>query len=171
MAALVGDDRAFGRGLQPRSSAMSFRKPLIAAFLALAGALAAGAAHAGSDIHWSIGVNLPVYPNVSVGVSSAPPVYRPRYGYHAPVVVAPPPVVYVPQPVYRRPVPVYSAPVYVHQPSQWSRHDRWDRRDHRWDRRDDRSHRRHDRWDRHDDRRDGRGDRHDRRHDHDRRGR
>ena len=66
---------------------MSFRKPLIAAFVALAGALAAGAAHAGSDIHWSIGVNLPVYPNVSVGVHSAPPVYGPRYGYHAPVIV------------------------------------------------------------------------------------
>ena len=139
---------------------MSFRKPLIAAFVALAGALAAGAAHAGSDIHWSIGVNLPVYPNVSVGVHSAPPVYGPRYGYHAPVVVAPPPVVYVPQPVYRRAVPVYSAPVYVQQP----RHDKWGRHD-RWDRRDDR---RHDRWDRRDDRR---HDRHDRRHDHDRHGR
>jgi hypothetical protein len=133
---------------------MSYRKPLIAAFLALAGTLAAGAAHAGSDIHWSIGVNLPVYPNVSVGVSSAPPVYGPRYGYgyHAPVIVAPPPVVYVPQPVYRRAVPVYAAPVYVHQPhGKWGRHDRWHRRD---DRRDDR-----------------REDRHDRRHDHDWHGR
>ena len=85
-------------------------------------------------------MNLPVYPNVSVGVSSAPPVYGPRYGYgygyHAPVVVAPPPVVYVPQPVYRRPVPVYGhAPVYVEAscraaPSRTS-HDRWDRRDDR----------------------------------------
>jgi hypothetical protein len=142
---------------------MSYRKPLIAAFVALAGALAAGAAHAGSNVHWSIGVNLPVYPNVSVGVSSAPPVYGPRYGYHAPVVVAPPQVVYVPQPVYRRPVPVYSAPVYVHQPhGNWGRHDRWDRRDDR----------RHDRWDRRDGRRDDKRDgRHDRRHDHDRHGR
>jgi len=135
---------------------MSYRKPLIAAALALAGALAAGAANAGSDVHWSIGVNLPVYPNVSVDVSSAPPVYGPRYGYHAPVVVAPPQVVYVPQPVYRRPVPVYSAPVYVqyYPRGHWDKHDRWDRRDDR----------RHDRWDRRDDRR------HDR-HDHDRYGR
>jgi hypothetical protein len=132
---------------------MSYRKPLIAAALALAGALAAGAANAGSDVHWSIGVNLPVYPNVSVGVSSAPPVYGPRYGYgygyQVPVVVAPPPVVYMPQPVYRRPVPVYSAPVYVqhHPRGNWNKHDRWDRRD------------------------DRRHDRHDHDHDHDRHGR
>ncbi len=97
---------------------MSYRKPLIAAALALAGALAAGAANAGSDVHWSIGVNLPVYPNVSVGVSSAPPVYGPRYGYHAPVVVAPP-VVYVPQPVYRRPVPVYCRAGLRAEPPVW----------------------------------------------------
>jgi len=138
---------------------MSYRKPLIAAALALAGALTAGAANAGSDVHWSIGVNLPVYPNVSVGVSSAPPVYGPRYGYHAPVVVAPP-VVYVPQPVYRRAVPVYAAPVYVQSRpyGKWKKHDRWDRRGDR-----------HDHWDRHDDRRYDRHDRGD--HDHDRHGR
>jgi hypothetical protein len=131
---------------------MSHRKPLIVALVALAGALGAGAAHAG-DVHWSIGVNLPVHPNVSVGVSSAPPVVYEAPRVYYPRVVAPAPrVVYVPQPVYvQRPVPVYGPPVYVH--DRWHRHgDRWDRRDDRWDRK-------HDRWDRRDRWRDGWRDR------------
>jgi hypothetical protein len=128
---------------------MNLRKPLIAATLALAGTLAAGTAQAG-DVHWSIGVNLPVHPHVSVGVSSAPPVvYRPVPVYGPPVVYAPAPrVVYAPAPVYAR-----RAPVYVHD-QRWGhghkhKHHRNDRRD-RHDRHD------HDRWDRHDDRWDGR---------------
>jgi hypothetical protein len=132
---------------------MNLRKPLIAAGLAIAATLAAVPARAG-DVHWSIGVNLPVHPNVSIGVHSAPPViYRPVPVYGPPVVYAPPPrVVYAPAPVI-----VHRAPVYVSDP-RWGRahkhphkhyrddrrrHDRWDRRDDRWD----------DRWDRRDGRR------------------
>jgi hypothetical protein len=105
------------------------------AALAIAGALGATAARAG-DVHWSIGVNLPVYPNVAIGVSSGPPVYyRPAPVYYgAPVYVAPPvyagPPVYVapPRVVYvPRPVPVYSRPGYGH--GKWQH--RW--RDGRWD--------------------------------------
>jgi len=80
-------------------------------------ALAAGSAHA-SDVHWSVGIQAPIAPGVSVGtvisnrhlapVLVAPPVYLP-----APVVYAPSPVVYAPAPVYApRPV-VWGAPVWV----------------------------------------------------------
>jgi hypothetical protein len=125
---------------------MNLRKPLIAATLALAGTLAAGTAQAG-DVQWSIGVNLPVHPHVSVGVFSAPPVvYRPVPVYGPAVVYAPAPrVVYAPAPVYAR-----RAPVYVHD-QRWG-HGR-KHKHHRNDRRDRHD---HDRWDRHDDRWDGR---------------
>jgi hypothetical protein len=135
---------------------MNLRKPLIAATLAIAGLLAAGAAHAG-DVHWSIGVNLPVHPNVSIGVHSAPPVIlRPVPVYGPPVVYAPRPrVIYAPAPVF-----VERAPVYVNDP-RWGRahkhphkHYRGDRRGNdRWDRRDDRRDDRSDRWDHRDGRR------------------
>jgi|GEM_PF-740190 len=88
-------------------------------------ALAVGSAHA-SDVHWSVGIQAPIAPGVSVGtvitnrhafpvvapvLVAAPPVYVP-----APVVYAPPPVVYAP-PVYGPPVyaprVVYGAPVWV----------------------------------------------------------
>ena len=73
-------------------------KPLVAAALAM-GALAAGtAAHARSDVSFSIGVHLP-------------------FGHvqPAPVYVQPPPVYVQPQPVYVQPQPVYvqAQPVYV----------------------------------------------------------
>jgi len=80
-------------------------------------ALAAGSAHA-SDVHWSVGIQAPIGPGVSVGtvfsngyglpVVVAPPVYVPP-----PVIYAPPPVVYAPAPVYApRPV-VWGAPVWA----------------------------------------------------------
>jgi hypothetical protein len=109
------------------------KQSMLAAALLLA---AAGAAQA-RDVQWSIGVHLPVYPAVMVGVSNAPvyPIYRP-----APVMVVPQPVyverprvVYVPQPVYVRQRVVY-APVWMppgHAKKHWKgKHQpRWDRDD------------------------------------------
>ena len=138
---------------------MSYRKPLIAAALALAGALAAGAANAGSDVHWSIGVNLPVYPNVSVGVSSAPPGLRaalrlPRAGRRGAAGR-----LRAAAGVPARRAGVCRAGLRAEPPVwKWKKHDRWDRRGDR-----------HGHWDRHDDRRYDRHDRGD--HDHDRHGR
>ena len=53
-----------------------------------AAALAAGSAHA-SDVHWSVGIQAPIAPGVSVGT-----VISNRHGLPvvAPVLVAPPPV-------------------------------------------------------------------------------
>ena len=74
--------------------------------------LAAGTAHA-SDVHWSVGIQAPIGPGVSVGT-----VISNRYGFPiiAPTVVAapvylPPPAVYAP-PVYAPPV-VYAPPIYA----------------------------------------------------------
>lgn len=78
--------------------------------VALAGAIAVGAAQARSDVYWSVGISAPGYPvGVGASFSNAPVVY-PRPVYWAPpppVVYAPPPVYYVPRPVYVQPAPVY----------------------------------------------------------------
>lgn len=65
----------------------------------LLGGVAATAAHARSDVHFSIGVNLP-------------------YGYvePGPVYVAPQPVYVAPRPVYAPPPVVYGPPPVVHAP-------------------------------------------------------
>jgi hypothetical protein len=121
------------------------RKTVLAT-LAIAGTLVAGAAHAGSDVYWSIGINAPIDRGVSVGtVISTGPVYGPPVAVvqPAPVVVypqpvyAPPPVVYAPQPrVVYRPAPVYmpapvvyAPPVYVQRPHRHGRKEwkHWDR--------------------------------------------
>lgn len=82
----------------------------------------AGAARA-ADVQWSIGIQAPVGPGVSVGtvisnrhvgavVVALLPIYAP-----APVVYAPPPVVYAPAPVVYAPAPVvYSPPAQVYAP-------------------------------------------------------
>jgi len=136
-------------------------KPWLAA-LALAGVLAGTAAHAGTNVYWSVGIQAPIHPGVTIGtvVSNLPaPVYVPAPVYApAPVVVpapviVPAPVVYAP-PVYVAPRPVYAQPrpVYVHPqpvyvaprpvvirpapgvlPPGWKRHDH----DRRWHRRGD----------------------------------
>jgi hypothetical protein len=132
------------------------------AAVAVAGALAAPAAHAGTNVYWSVGINAPIHPGVTVGtvVSNVPaPVYVPQPVYApAPVVVYPAPVVYAPpvyvapRPVYVQPHPVYvqPRPVYAHPrpvvihpapgvlPPGWQRHHH-DRRydDRRWHRRGD----------------------------------
>ena len=84
------------------------------AALALGAVGVASAAHAGSDVFLSIGVNAP-------------------YGYvqPAPVYVAPQPVYVQPRPVYVAPQPVYvqPRPVYVQpQPGHWDHDRRWERR-------------------------------------------
>jgi len=66
-------------------------------------ALAAGSAHA-SNVQWSVGIQAPIAPGVSVGT-----VISSRHG--VPVLVAPPPV-YLPAPVVYAP-PVYAAPIYA----------------------------------------------------------
>ena len=83
------------------------KKPLVLALAAAATVMAAGAAHAGSNVYWSIGLSAPA---VSTVISNGPGYYAP-----APVYYAPPPVVYTPAPrvyyppqvVYERPAPVY----------------------------------------------------------------
>ena len=153
------------------------RKTAFAATLLALGTVCAGAAHA-TDVHWSVGINLP---QVGTVISNAPvyrapmPVYvqqAPVYWEPAPVYVEPAPVVVYrqapPQVVYR-PAPVY-APGYYYGPSvvradwvgprhggwhdaHW-RHERHDRDDR--DDRDDREGRYDDRWNHdRDDRRDG----------------
>jgi hypothetical protein len=56
--------------------------------LALAGLLGTAAAHARSDVQWSITLGVPFF--------------------------APPPVYYAPPPVYLRPAPIYYAPRYAY---------------------------------------------------------
>lgn len=78
---------------------------------------AAGAAQAGSNVYWSVGV---AAPGVQVGVANAPAVYggsvygAPAYVQSAPVYVQPAPVYAAPAPVYYRPrvvAPVVYRPV------------------------------------------------------------
>jgi hypothetical protein len=113
------------------------RKTLIASLAVAASLLAAGAAQA-SNVHWSIGINLPP---VGTVVSNAPvyapaPVYVPAPVYAPPVVYTPAPVVYRPAPVVYRPAPVVYRPVPAY-------HGGWGDRDHdgipnRYDRYDNR---------------------------------
>jgi len=78
-------------------------RTLVLVSLAMAGTLAAGAARAGSNVQWSIGINAPLAPGVAIGtvVSSGPGYYAP------PVYVAPAPVFYAPAPLYVAPPPIY----------------------------------------------------------------
>jgi hypothetical protein len=132
------------------------KRPLILALAAGAMLLASGAARA-SDVHWSIGINLPPVATVISGG----PVYGPPVA-----VYEPPPVIY-PAPVYREPPVVYGPPV-VYAPPVVYRGPRfdprpqgpWFHRDH--DRRPGVVYRDRD----HDGRWDGRGDRDGRRYPH-----
>ena len=98
------------------------KKPLVLAIAAVAGVLAAGAAQAGSNIQWSIGINAPpvatVISNGGYGYYAPAPVYAyppevvyspaPRAYYPPEVVYSPAPrAYYPPQVVYERPVPIY----------------------------------------------------------------
>ncbi|HYW56536.1 MAG TPA: hypothetical protein VE934_06235 [Polaromonas sp.] len=106
---------------------MTFIKSVLGkAALAAAAMLGlAGAAQAGSNVYWSVGVGSP---GVSVGVTNARPVYvqpAPVYYQPQPVYVQPAPVYYQrPAPVYYQPQPVYvqPAPVYYERPYKHRKH-------------------------------------------------
>lgn len=88
---------------------MSTTKTRLLAIAALSTALFAGAARAG-QVNWSVGIQAPIGPGVSVGTvfsnyPSMPVVVAP-----APVVYAPAPVVYAPAPVVYSPAPVVYSP-------------------------------------------------------------
>jgi len=114
---------------------MSKSKVFVAAALALAGTLAAGAAQARDDVQWSVTIGTPVYTQ---------PVYSQQ------------PVYTQPAPVYRYPAPVYQQDRYQHyrQPTRWDRDgdgipNRYDRvYNPRWDRDGDGIPNRYDRNDR-----------------------
>lgn len=95
---------------------MNTKSALIAAALVLA---AAGAQ--ARDVYWSVGINAPLQPGVSIGtVISNAPAYRPAPVYYAPAPVYYPaaPVLYA-EPIYYRPAPVLLRPapiVYLPQP-------------------------------------------------------
>lgn len=114
-------------------------RSVLAATLATAALLGAGAAQAGT--HWSIGISLP-----PVGVVVADP---PRYVVQqpAPVYYAPPPVYYAPAPRYVEREVYYAPPPRVVYETAY-RERRWD------DRWDDRWERRHEHWHEHHERRD-----------------
>lgn len=79
-------------------------KPLLAAAVAFGALAAASAAHARSDVVFSIGVQAPY------GYAQPAPVYvqpQPVYVEPAPVYVQPRPVYVQPRPVYVQPQPVY----------------------------------------------------------------
>jgi len=98
-------------------------------------ALAAGSAHAGG-VHWSVGIQAPIAPGVSIGTVIADRPYGPVVVAPTPVYYPAPPVyvpapepVYVPAPVmYPRPVyaprvvyaPVWGGPVWVN--GRWVHH-------------------------------------------------
>lgn len=76
---------------------LAFTRALVAGFLAVGGLAATSAAHARSDVSFSIGIGAPVghvYP-------------APVYVQPQPVYVQPRPVFVQPQPVYVQPQPVY----------------------------------------------------------------
>jgi hypothetical protein len=85
------------------------KSALVAATLVLA---AAGAQ--ARDVFWSVGINAPIHPGVSIGsVISNAPVYHAGPAYYPPMPLAyPAPVYYQPVPILVRPVPL----VYLPQP-------------------------------------------------------
>ena len=97
------------------SKLVSLRKTLAVAAIGAAGLVATASAHAGGNVFWSVGVNLPPIGTVvsNAPVYPAPPVAYPTVVYPAPAVVyQPAPVVYQPAPVVYRPAPVYYQPGY-----------------------------------------------------------
>jgi hypothetical protein len=78
-------------------------KPLVAAAVALGAFAAASAAHARSEVFFSIGIQAP-----GVYVQSAPVYVQPQ-----PVYVPPRPVYVQPHPVYVQPQPIYVQPRHV----------------------------------------------------------
>jgi len=93
--------------------------------VALAALASAGAAQAGDNVYWSVGMSVP---GMQVGVANAVPVVQQVYMPRPQVYVAQQPVYVAPQPVYVQPAPMYMAqPQYVQVG--------WDRPDYGWKRR------------------------------------
>lgn len=98
-------------------------KVIIATALVLVGAVVAGVAQARDNVHWSVGIHVPLDPygaTIGTTIGNAHPVYlRPAPVYYepSPIYYAPPPVVYSGAPVYyyqARPRVVYvPQPIYV----------------------------------------------------------
>ena len=83
------------------------------AFTAAVLALAAAGAQA-RDVYWSIGINAPIQPGLTVGtVISNSPAYRP-----APVHYEPAPAYYEPAPIYYPAAPVFYAEPIYYRPAQ-----------------------------------------------------
>jgi hypothetical protein len=123
---------------------MLMRMPVIASLAACAALVAAGSAHAGGNVQWSVGVNLP---NVATVISNFPVPVLPQVVVHAPPQVVyrePRPVVVQPVPrvVYQPHVVVVGRPVPVSYGPYW-RHGRY----RNWDRDGDGIPNRHDRFD------------------------
>ena len=97
---------------KPSSRRHGWIRAAAIASLGVAALAATGAAQAGGNVFWSVGV---AAPGVQLGVANAPQIYA----QPAPVYVQPAPVYYQPAPVYVQPAPVYyglrhvqPAPVY-----------------------------------------------------------
>ena len=120
------------------------KKPLAIALAAAAGLFAAGAANAGSNVFWSVGISAPPIATV---ISNAPGYYEPApvYAYPPQVVYQQPRVYYPPQVAYQQPRVYYPpqvayqqpAPVYYHGQRRMADRDR-DGIPDRWDRYDNR---------------------------------
>lgn len=124
---------------------MKLRTVLLSS-LALAGTLAAGAARA-SDVYWSIGLNAPIHPGVSIGtVISNSPGYGGGYYRPAPIYYSAPAPVYYAAPAYGYYAP---APTYYAAPRHAYRHDHRHRGHDRYRGRDRDRDGIPDRWDRH----------------------
>lgn len=108
------------------------RSWVAAAGMALGALVTAGAAQAGDNVYWSVGMSVP---GMQVGVANAVPVVQQVY--------LPRPQMYVaPQPVYVQPAPVYMAqPQYVQ--VGWDRPDYGWKRHHRHRHHDHHGHRGH----------------------------
>jgi len=97
-------------------------KPFIAAAIGLGAVAAASAAHAGSDVFVSVGLNVP-----QAHVQAAPVYVEPRpvYVEPRPVYVPPRPVYVQPQSVYVQPQPMYRGhPSYAQRSGPWGDSDR-----------------------------------------------
>lgn len=90
---------------------MSLRKISFIGALAVAGAMFAGAAHAGG-VNWSVNINVP-----GRAVYSEPAYYAPPATYYEPA-----PVYYTPPPTYYRPPVVVYRPGPVIVGGSWARH-------------------------------------------------
>jgi hypothetical protein len=118
--------QAAGVSLRPaltKERAVIRKSTLLTATLAMAASLTVASAQA-RDVNWSIGINAPLQPGVSIGtvISNAPvyqamPVYQAAPVVYAEPVYLPAPVVYLPQPVYAPQRVIYAPRRVVYAPA------------------------------------------------------